>query len=117
MFCSQTSLYRIGLVGLPFFKCDEMRLRSVFTVQTAVFLLKIPLNSCLMGLDQIYTGRAGGNTRGKGFNNIISTVSTVFPEWPLMVINDVAGVSKVPSSILNLFLFASLLFFFSFSFR
>ena len=33
-------LYRIGLVGLPFFKCDEMRLLWVFTVQTAVILLK-----------------------------------------------------------------------------
>ena len=64
-----------------------------------------------MGLDQIYTSRVGGNTREKGFNNIISTVSTVCPEWPLMVINDVAGVSKVPSLIPNLFLFASLRFF------
>ena len=33
-------LYRIGLVGLPFFKCDEMVLLWVFTVQTAVILLK-----------------------------------------------------------------------------
>ena len=39
-FCSQTSLYHIGLVGHPFFKCDEMRLRWVFTVKTAVTLLK-----------------------------------------------------------------------------
>ena len=33
-------LYRIGLVGPPFFKCDEMRFLWVFTVQTAVILLK-----------------------------------------------------------------------------
>ena len=48
-FCSQTSLYRIGLhVGeLPFFKCDEMRLRWVFislSKQKSVFW-KIFLNS------------------------------------------------------------------------
>ena len=69
-----------------------MRLRRVFTVQTAVFLLKIPLNSCLMGLDQLYTGRAGGSARGKGFNNIISTASTV------LMVKTWAGVS-IPISL------------------
>ena len=49
-----------------------MRLRRVFAVQTAVFLLR-------MGLDQLYTGRAGGSARGKSFNDIISTASTVCP--------------------------------------
>jgi len=33
-------LYRIGLVGLPLFKCDEIRLRWGFTVKTTVILLK-----------------------------------------------------------------------------
>ena len=32
--------YRIGLIGLPFFKCDKMRLRWGFTLQTAVVPLK-----------------------------------------------------------------------------
>ena len=35
-----------------------------------------------MGLDQLYTGRAGGSTTEKDFNNIISTVSMVCPMWP-----------------------------------
>ena len=39
-FSLQTSLYRFGSVGLPFFKCDEMGIRWVFTVQTSVILLK-----------------------------------------------------------------------------
>ena len=40
MFSWQTSLYRIGLVRHLFFKCDEISLRWVFTVKTAVILLK-----------------------------------------------------------------------------
>ena len=35
-----------------------------------------------MGLDQRYTGRAGGSATGKGFNNIILTNSVVCPMWP-----------------------------------
>ena len=47
----RTSLYRIGLVGLPLFKCDEIRLRWGFTVKTTVILLK---NVCeIIGLDQL----------------------------------------------------------------
>ena len=41
MFCSHTSLYHIGFVEHLFFKCDEMRLSSVFfIVKTPVILLK-----------------------------------------------------------------------------
>ena len=67
-FCSQTSLYRIGLhVGeLPFFKCDEMRLRWVFIVQTEVILLKN-----IFEFDRLYTGRAGGSSGGKGCLQLI----------------------------------------------
>ena len=35
-----------------------------------------------MGLDQLYTGRAGGSARVKGFNSIISAPFTVCPLWP-----------------------------------
>ena len=31
---------RVGLIGFPFFKCDEMHLRWVFTVKTAAIPLK-----------------------------------------------------------------------------
>jgi len=77
-FCSQTSLYRIGLHvgGLPFFKCDEMRLRWVFIVQTEVILLKN-----IFEFDRLYTGRAGGSSGGKGFNNIFSNIFTVCSTW------------------------------------
>ena len=50
-------LYRIGLVGHPFFRCDEMRLRWVFTVKT--------LSSCCSEKYlriHVYTGRAGGSS-------------------------------------------------------
>ena len=40
MFCSHTSLYRIAFVGHMFFKCDEMRLSSFFTVKTPVILVQ-----------------------------------------------------------------------------
>ena len=46
-------LYRIGLVGLPFFKCDEMRLLWVFTVQTAVILLKTMFNRARINFIQV----------------------------------------------------------------
>jgi len=92
-----------------------MRLRGVFNVQIAVFFWKIPLNSCLMGLDQLFKGRAGGSAKGKCFNNIISTISTVCPMWTDG--NDVGRQGKGPDfeSGHNLFLFASFLFYFFFS--
>ena len=60
---------KFGLVGLPFFKCDEMRLSWVFTVQIAVIVVwKISLNSCLIGLDQLYTDRVSRSSREKDLN-------------------------------------------------
>ena len=41
------------------------------------FFRKTPLNSCLMGLDHLYTGRAGGRARGKGYNNMFLPSSAV----------------------------------------
>ena len=61
----RTSLYRIGLVGLPLFKCDEIRLRWGFTVKTTVILLKNVFE--IIGLDQLWTGRTGRSSRGKVF--------------------------------------------------
>ena len=78
------------------------------------FFWKISLNSCLIGLDQLYTGRAGGSSMGKGFNNIFSTI---FPVCSLgLVVTIWTSTSKFPSSITGRTYFSSLLFF-SFSFR
>ena len=68
-----------------------------------------------MGLDQLFKGRAGGSAKGKCFNNIISTISTVCPMWTDG--NDVGRQGKGPDfeSGHNLFLFASFLFYFFFS--
>ena len=66
------SLYRIGLdcQGLPFFKCKchEMHLLWVFTIETAVILLKNIFESRLIRLE--------------GFNNKISTILSVCSTWP-----------------------------------
>ena len=79
MFCSQTSLYGIGLVGRPFFKCDEMRLRWVFTAQTAVILLK-NLFEFTSNKPQSTIYRS---LREKGFNHIVWTIFTVCQAtWP-----------------------------------
>ena len=61
----RTSLYRIGLVGLPLFKCDEIHLRWGFTVKTTVILLKNVFE--IIGLDQLWTGCTGRSSRGKVF--------------------------------------------------
>ena len=61
-FCSQTSLYRvIGLVCHLFFKCNEMRLSWVFTVKTAVILLKYIFEFMFNKARLTFTGRAGGS--------------------------------------------------------
>ena len=44
-----------------------------------------------MGLDHLYTGRAGGSARGKGYNNIFLPSSAVCSMWPIAC---VAGVRK-----------------------
>ena len=72
-FARRTSLYRIGLVGLLLFKCDEIRLHCGFTVKTTVILQK-NVFEFIIGLDQ----RSGG----KVFNNIFSEIFTVCFTWP-----------------------------------
>ena len=59
---SQTSLFRIGLIGHLFFNYDELRLSFFFTV--VCHSPKISLSSCLIGFDQLYTGRTGGSPSG-----------------------------------------------------
>ena len=79
-----------------------MRLSWVFIVQTEVFPLKN-----IFEFDWLYTGRTGGSSGGKEFNNIFSNIFTVCSTWP--------GSSKVLSSITGRTFFSPLLFF-SFSF-
>ena len=88
-----------------------MRLRWVFTVQTVVILLKVSLNSCLIGLDQLYRGRTGRSSRGKGFNNIFSATPVACSPWPSG--HDMARHAEGPDFNLgqNFFFFASFLFF------
>ena len=47
------------------------------------FFRKTPLNSCLMGLDHLCTGRAGGSARGKGYNDMFLPSSAVCSMWPI----------------------------------
>ena len=75
------------------------------------FFWKIPLSSCLIGLDQLHTGCTGGSAGWKGFNNIFLTNCFHRVPWTLR-----AGMSKVSNSIPRGTFFSSLLFFFSFSF-
>ena len=73
----RTSLYRIGLVGLPLFKCDEIHLRWGFTVKTTVILLKNVFE--IIGLDQLWTGRTGRSSRGKVFIIYFHRISQCVP--------------------------------------
>ena len=114
------------LVGFPFFKCDEIRLSWVLTVKTTVILLKISLNSCLLGLHQLYTGRAGGSSRGNGFNIIFSNLSQcvqrglVVTLWPsvLKVLSWITGSTcfSFSSCLVFLLVIAVLFFFFIYSY-
>ena len=64
---------RTGLVQHLFFKCDEMSLRWVFTIKTAFILLKGIFEFVfLIECDQLYRRRAGGSSREKPFNNLLS---------------------------------------------
>ena len=99
-------LYRIGLVGLPFFKCDEMRLLWVFTVQTAVILLKtifeFMFNRARINFIQVAVAEVLGE-RVLIIQFISGLVVTILP-----------CVSKVPSLISGTIFFYSLLFYFFF---
>ena len=97
-------LYRIGLVGLPFFKCDEMLLLWVFTVQTAVILLKtifeFMFNRARINFIQVAVAEVLGE-RVLIIQFICGLVVTILP-----------CVSKVPSLISGRIFFYSLLFYF-----
>ena len=43
-----------------------------------LFFWKVSVNSWLIGLDQLYTGRAGGSSREKPFHKILSRFSWCF---------------------------------------
>ena len=73
--------------GHPFFKCDEMRLRWVFTVKTAVIRLKNIVQFMFNGArSTLYRSR----WRGKVFKNKIRNLSQCVPcAWPSG--NDTSG--------------------------
>ena len=108
-----------GLVGLSFFKCDEMRLRWVFTDQTAVILLKNIFEFMLNRARSILVRVVLAEVLGERvlilyFQRCTQCVlrGSVVAIWP--------GASKVPGSTSDRTFFSSLLFcyffFFSFSF-
>ena len=102
-----TVLAQFGFRSLNAMKCVYVGF-SLSKQQS--FFWKISLNSCLIGLDQLHTGRAGGSSRGKGFKNIFSQMSPVSSLG--LVVTIWPGASKVPSSITSRTFFFSLLFFF-----
>ena len=79
---------------------------------SVIVVCKISLNSCLKGLDQLFTDRASRSSREKDLKNIFSTTSPAYLTWPWQ--NDLD--QRVDGSEFdfgqNLFLFASFLIFF-----
>ena len=79
---------------------------------SVIVVCKISLNSCLKGLDQLFTDRASRSSREKDLKNIFSTTSPAYLTWPWE--NDLD--QRVDGSQFdfgqNLFLFASFLIFF-----
>ena len=79
---------------------------------SVIVVCKISLNSCLKGLDQLFTDRASRSSREKDFKNIFSTTSPAYLTWPWE--NDLD--QRVDGSEFdfgqNLFLFASFLILF-----
>ena len=79
---------------------------------SVIVVCKISLNSCLKGLDQLFTDRARRSSREKDLKNIFSTTSPAYLTWPWE--NDLD--QRVDRSEFdfgqNLFLFASFLIFF-----
>ena len=76
MFCSQTSLYRIGLVGHLFFKCDEMRLSWVFYRQNTNHSPEK-----YHWIRAVYKGEPVEVLLGKVLNKILSPLSQYCPTW------------------------------------
>ena len=62
-----------------------------------LLLLLFSLNSCLIGLDQLYRGHPGGSSREKALNKILSTSSLCVSNG--VVITRRSGVQTVPSLI------------------
>ena len=82
-----------------------------------LLLLLLSLNSCLIGLDQLYTGHPGGSSREKALNKILSTSSLCVSHG--VVVRRRPGVQTVPSLISGrtcFCFFVSSFFFFSFTF-
>ena len=79
---------------------------------SVIVVCKISLNSCLKGLDQLFTDRASRSSREKDLKNIFSTTLPAYLTWPWE--NDLD--QRVDGSEFdlgqNLFLFASFLIFF-----
>ena len=79
---------------------------------SVIVVCKISLNSCLKGLDQLFTDRASRSSREKDLKNIFSTTSPAYLTWSWE--NDLD--QRVDGSEFdfgqNLFLFASFLIFF-----
>ena len=79
---------------------------------SVIVVCKISLNSCLKGLDQLFTDRASRSSREKDLKNIFSTTSPAYLTWPWE--NDLD--QRVDGSEFdfgqNLILFASFLIFF-----
>lgn len=79
---------------------------------SVIVVCKISLNSCLKGLDQLFTDRASRSSREKDLKNIFSTTSPAYLTWPWE--NDLD--QRVDGSEFdfgqNLFLFASFLILF-----
>ena len=79
---------------------------------SVIVVCKISLNSCLKGLDQLFTDRASRSSREKDLKNIFSTTSPAYLTWPWE--NDLD--QRVDGSEFdfgqNLFFFASFLIFF-----
>ena len=92
-----------------------MRLRLVFTVQTAVFLLKKTFEFMFNGARSTLYRSCRRECYGKIFNNMILTNSLVCPMWPACneVARRVGGLEFDFGH--NLFLFASFFFFFFWS--
>ena len=79
------------------------------------FFSKVSLNSCLIGFDQLYTGRGGVNSKENAFNKILSTSSQCLFTWRSG--NETASRAEGPkfdSGQDLFFFFFSFLFFFPF---
>ena len=94
-------------------KCLYVRFLGFSPSKQQSFFLKVSLNSCLIGLDQLYTGCTGGSSSEKALNKILSIVSQCVSRG--VMVTKRPGVQEVPSSIPDRVCF--FLLFFSFPLR